>query len=182
MGKRALHSLKIGPKHQSMRIKRIVKMGSFIEIKVKSNAVSARANTVLTSRDVCCVTSVFLHDVHDRVLPTLRHIRVQLERFEIDLDDCFICQALNGLFQCTQADCAPGANNVGNEINAYRRAHGESSAFQENCWARLRRPSTSSWATRATRAPRCSAVRMSGFLGATSGPSSKLDWAPTPMK
>src|SRR5690606_5452012 len=61
--------------------------------------------------------AVFLRQVLGDVLALGAHLRVQLEGLEADVGRHLAVEALQGLLQPAQADGAPGAGDVGDEID-----------------------------------------------------------------
>ena len=78
--------------------------------------------------------AVLARDVFGRVLAFGRHRRVELERLEVQLDRDLVAEPLERPVERPQADRAPGAGDVGNEIDLQRlRCHGgESSPRQRS--------------------------------------------------
>src|SRR5690606_41659392 len=62
--------------------------------------------------------AVFAHEMLGGVLAFRRQVRVQLERLPVDLELQFARQLLHGQLQPLVADHAPGADDIGDNIQA----------------------------------------------------------------
>ena len=83
----------------------------------------------MTARDFasCSGGAPYLRDeVLGRVLAFGRHRRIELERLEVQLDRTSSPSRSRRLVERPQADRAPGAGDVGNELDLERlRSHGD---------------------------------------------------------
>src|SRR3546814_4418297 len=69
-------------------------------------------------RSLVVVHAVLLLQVFDRVLALGAELRIEFERLEMEIDLDLAAHALQRLLQRSQADRAPRADHVGNEVDA----------------------------------------------------------------
>ncbi|KPX78779.1 hypothetical protein ALP66_05728 [Pseudomonas amygdali pv. photiniae] len=117
-----LLALLFGPVQQAMSIERVVDTSLALG-KGEAQLGTALTNRLVNAFDLFWRRAIFFGDVLFDVLPFGRHVRVQLERLEVDVRLHFIPQRLQRLIQRAQADDTPGAGNIGDEIDLQCSRH-----------------------------------------------------------
>ncbi|KPX39723.1 Unknown protein sequence [Pseudomonas syringae pv. helianthi] len=119
-----LPALLLGPVQQAVSIERVVDTSLALG-KGEAQLSTALTNRLVNGFDLFWRRAIFFGDVLFDVLPFGRHVRVQLERLEVDVRLHFITQRLQRLIQRTQADDAPRAGNIGDEVDLQCSCHAD---------------------------------------------------------
>ncbi len=120
--------LQIGPVQQPMRIERVVDAPPLVHVELKAKLGAPRTDHLLALLDLSGRRSVLALDVLDDVLAARAHLRVELERLEVQLGFDLIGELIEGGLQRLQPDDAPGARHVGHEIDLHSHGHARSPA------------------------------------------------------
>src|SRR4029453_19210664 len=107
-----------------MRVERVVDPGALVHVEGESERRAARTNDFLIANQFFTRRAVLLCDVLADVLPVRRHLRIELERLEMNIGWRFLADALERLLQRFQPDYAPGTGDIGHEVNLEVSGHG----------------------------------------------------------
>ena len=88
--------------------------------KLKPTAAPRSRRTARVLRELLGRGAVLAREVLGRVLALGRHRRIELERLEVQLDRDLVVEPLERLLERPEADRAPGAGDVGDEIDLHR--------------------------------------------------------------
>jgi hypothetical protein len=109
---RAFHTR---PMQQAVRVKGVP--DPCARTKGKAHRRPALTDVGLVTRDLLCRDAVLGREIRHRILPLGAHVRVQLEGLEVNLYGDVAADALQRDFQRVQPHSAPGAGDVGDEVD-----------------------------------------------------------------
>ena len=109
---------------QAMRVEGVVDVAAPVHAELETQGRAACADRFAVLRRLFGADPVFAGQVFDRVLAFGRHLRIQLERLEMQFDLQVPANARHSLLQRLQAHRAPRAGDIGNEIDLDRNSHG----------------------------------------------------------
>jgi len=112
---RQLFALDAGPMQQAVRVERVVSACARTEIEADARA--AFADHRLRFGDLRRRTSIFFAEILDDVFAVRSHLRIQFERMHGDLCLDAIVQTRERKLKRRQADRAPRAGDIGDEID-----------------------------------------------------------------
>ena len=105
------------PVQQAMRVEGVVDAAALVHVEGEAERRAARADAFAVLRGLLRRDAVFLRQVLDRVLAFGRHLRIELEGLEMQLDGDVVADPRHRLLQRMQPDRAPGARDIGHEID-----------------------------------------------------------------
>src|SRR5690606_22463276 len=107
-----------------MRVESIVDARSLAHVEREPKRFAAFANGLLIALQFLRRRSILLRDVLRDVLPLGRHVRIELERLKADVGCHLIANVLESSLQGGEPDHAPGARDIGDEIDLEASGHG----------------------------------------------------------
>src|SRR3954452_24687366 len=111
------------PMQQPVRIEGVPDASAAFLSKLEAHVRAALRNTFAILRLLLRRGPVLLRDVLGDVLAFRAHLRIELERLEAQVDHDLALQLLDGAFQRSEADRAPGAGDVRDEVDVEGFAH-----------------------------------------------------------
>src|SRR5687767_2143442 len=115
-----------------MRVERVVDSGAPIQVERKSERCPSCPNAFLVALELFGRRTILLRNVLANVLSLRRHLRVEFERLEMNVGGRFIADTLERLFERSEPDHAPGAGDIGHEVDLEVRGHWDS-GFTQPC-------------------------------------------------
>src|SRR5262245_63822344 len=106
-----------------MGVERVVDPGALLEVERESERRSTCADVFLVERQLLGRRSVLLSDVITDGLAVGRHLRIELEGLEVNINTRLIADANECLLQRSEPDYAPRAGNVGYEVDPEMGGH-----------------------------------------------------------
>jgi hypothetical protein len=106
-----------------MRIERVVDAGPLAHVEREAELGSPRTDRFLIATQLLGRRAVFLREVLGDVLARCRHLRIQLERLEMNVCGHGVARALQRLFERAQPDHAPGTGDIGHEVDLELGSH-----------------------------------------------------------
>ena len=107
-----------------MRIERIENAAAPAHVERESELGATCSDAFLVVRHLLGRCAVLLCDVLDDVLALRRHLRIELERLEMNFGASLGADALERLLERGEPDRTPGAGDIGNEVDLERsRCH-----------------------------------------------------------
>ena len=116
----ALAPLEPGPVQQPVRVERVVGAPPLALAEGEADRLAALADRLGVAFDLLGRDAVLARQVLDDLLALRRHLRVQLERLEVQVGLHFAVEPLERAFERVEADRAPGAGDIGDEIDLHR--------------------------------------------------------------
>ena len=136
MFERSLQAVLLRPVQQAVRIKGVVDAAALVHAEGESQLGTARGNGFAVLLALLGRGAVLFVQVLANVLAFRCHLRVQLERLKVQVDRDFILEPVCRLLQRLEADDAPGAGHVRDEINlegSGRGSHGKVAPAGKSC-------------------------------------------------
>ncbi|MCY1180698.1 hypothetical protein D9M73_211610 [compost metagenome] len=112
-----------GPVQQAVGVEGVVDAGALVQVEVEVHLGAERLDVLVVAGDLVGVDAVLALEMLDQVLAFRRHVGVQFERLDVQLHVHIVAQPANGGEQAVQADGAPGADHVGDEVDGEGLAH-----------------------------------------------------------
>ena len=114
-----LAAFTLGPVQQPVGVEGVVDAAARAHAEREPDRLATGADVLAVLRKLLRRQAVLLAQVFGDVLALGRHVRVQLERLEVQVDLQVGPDAFEGGFEVAQADGAPGAGDVGDEIDLH---------------------------------------------------------------
>jgi len=116
--------LQLRPMQQPVGVERVVDPAAALFAEGESHAFTTLADRLARDSLLFGRGAVLLREMFGDVLAAGRHLRIELERLEVQFRPHVALQIVEGLFQRGQPDGAPGAGDVGDEIDLEMGGHG----------------------------------------------------------
>ena len=122
---RGLHALLFGPVQQAVCIKGVVDAAALVHAEGEPQRRTARRNGLAVLLALLGRGAVLFLQVLANVLTLRPHLRVQLERLKVQVQRDLALKPVRRLLQRLEADDAPGAGDIGDEIDFEGGGHSE---------------------------------------------------------
>jgi hypothetical protein len=120
---RLLLAFQSRPVEQAVRIERVIHPALVGHRHGETERGGALSDHLAIGGELLGRRAIFAGDMLDHILALGRHVGIELERLEMQRGFDLVTSACQRLFQAVQADDAPGAGNVRDEIDLERAGH-----------------------------------------------------------